>query len=566
MSAENERPQEIQSGHPTRVAFLTGGDTPSTRLSIESVCQIAGVEPVAVLIDTYTPPSNQRWKNLRRNIRREGISYLWRRGLRFVRDWLDAKAHRIVSEDDVKNLLRRAFPERSYSLEELGKRYGFAVIEAGNLNSPEAAELLRKTGAQLGVVLGTRILKRSTFSVPPRGSINLHKGKVPDYRGMPPGFWELYEQSPSAGVTVHFVDDGLDTGDIIGTGEIEIQPFETVNSLRTKLDHLGAAVLADSVRRLQQGTAEPKKQPPSTRKAFTKPTRAQERELAMRAAHLREEESDAKRIFKAGLYLFFYHSGIYRLRRSRSGGKAGRGAILLHHRVNDISDDSLTTNTRVFAEQLLLLSRFYKVTATRSIVDHVLLGSRIEPGSVAIHFDDCYRDVYTEASRILKAMECPATMFIATGFIDTDRVFEHDRAKYPHRFENLRREDIPALMERGFEIGAHTVNHVDLGVIDRQAAQQEITESRKALEEITGVPIPMFSFPFGKGTNIREEVRELVREAGCSVLFSAYGGSVTGRSPRFDIPRVGTSSRYRALDLMMELEGLSVSQLLSRFR
>ena len=67
------------------------------------------------------------------------------------------------------------------------------------------------------------------------GSINLHKGKAPIYRGMPPGFWELYDGATTAGVTVHHVATKLDAGDIVDTGEVAISPRDTPDSLLEKL-------------------------------------------------------------------------------------------------------------------------------------------------------------------------------------------------------------------------------------------------------------------------------------------------------------------------------------------
>src|SRR5262249_59348759 len=98
-----------------------------------------------------------------------------------------------VSRQAVLNLLQKAFPEHCFSFQELGRKYGFEIRGVGNLNGPEAIRVLTECNADLGIVLGTRILKRTTFSVPKLGSINLHKGKVPEYRGTPPGFWELYD-------------------------------------------------------------------------------------------------------------------------------------------------------------------------------------------------------------------------------------------------------------------------------------------------------------------------------------------------------------------------------------
>lgn len=551
---------------PLKVAILTGADSASTRQSIESVCNIANVEVVGVLLDTYVPSRASRMKNLRRNVKREGLGYISRRSMSAFRSWLDAKAAKVVPTKEVDALLRAAFPERCFTLAELAQKYRFRIYEAGNLNSAGAAQKLRETGAALGIVLGTRILKRATFAVPPMGCINLHKGSVPDYRGMPPGFWELYDGAKSAGVTVHFVDDGLDTGDVIATGEFPVHPLETTDSVVAKLHREGSRVLAEAVASLQSGNAAPAPQPPCTAKPRTKPTFAERRQLASRAPHLKEPESDARNALKTIYALFMLNSGLLALIRKLRRAARGRGAIVLYHRVNDISNDNLTTSTRRFAEHMVLLQRYYKVVSSSWIAEKVRFGAVVDEGSVAIHFDDCYRDVYLEAGRLLKAAQLPATMFIATGFVDTERTFDHDLRKFPHRFENLHREDIPGLLDLGFEVGAHTVNHVDLGEIDLTAAMNEVVESKRQLELFSGREVTLFSFPFGKQLNIRDEVRQLVRGAGFLAMFSAHGGFVNGGSDPYAIPRLGTHSDYRGLDLMMELEGVSLSQLLAVVR
>jgi len=545
---------------PLRVAFLVGSDGVSTRESIAAVCELSGVLPVGILVDTHEPGRQARLKNLKRNLKREGVGYLPRRVLAFVRDLAEKQASKIVPKAEIEALLKKAYPERDFSLEDLGRRWNCPVIEAGNLNSSLAAEKLRLSGAQLGIVIGTRILKRSTFAVPELGSINLHKGKVPEYRGMPPGFWELYEGEKQAGVTVHYVDDGLDTGDVVGSREFDIDDKETLKSLRRKLDEAGTAELAASVKRLAEGTVQAHRQPSTVKhKTRTKPTAAEQEQLRQRRPGVDDTEADIWRIFKTAVHLGIYHLGIFALVRVLRRGGMGRGAIILHHRVNDRSDDNLTTNTRVFAEQLLVLRRFYQVRNTNEIVRRVRMRQSIEDGTVAIHFDDCYRDVYQLAAPLLKAASMPGMMFIATGFIDSERVFEHDSKKYPWRFENLRRQEVAGLQDYGVDVGAHTVNHVDLGSIPLEQAKRELTESKVVLEEILGRPVPLFSFPFGKETNIRPEVRTMVKEAGFYALFSAYGGYVSGVSDPYDIRRLGTNSRYGALDLIMELEALSVA-------
>ncbi|MFN7543390.1 MAG: polysaccharide deacetylase family protein [Acidobacteriota bacterium] len=540
-----------------KVAFLVGGDTQSTRESIAAVCAVAGVEPVGILLDTHQLPLKSRLRNLRRNIRREGIGYIGKRLLGVVRDWLDGIADRLVDQYEVEQLMRRAFPREAFTLPELADQIGCPLERVGNLNHSWAAERLRALGADLGVVLGTRVLKRSTFGVPPRGSINLHKGEVPRFRGLPPAFWELFEGVAEAGVTVHYVDEGLDTGAVIGAGRVKLHPRETWMSLRRKLDELGSAVLADTVARLLEGEVAGQPQPAGSWPTRTRPTAAQLREFEARVPS-DGADSDLRRILKTALHLGQFYTGIWWMLRHWRTGLTGRGGIILHHRVNSRSWDALTTQTRVLAEQLVVLKRYYQVVKTTELVRCIQERRKLPDGAVAIHFDDCYRDVYQCAAPLLKAADAPGTMFIATGFIDTDRMFAHDEQKYALRFENLRSEEVSRLARYGVEVGAHTVNHVDLGVIPAEQAHWELAESKRRLEELTGQEIRLFSFPFGKESNIRDQVRRMVREGGFDALFSAHGGGVSKDSDPYDIHRFGCNSRYRAIDLMMELEGISL--------
>jgi peptidoglycan/xylan/chitin deacetylase (PgdA/CDA1 family) len=551
-----------RTGARLRVVFLISRRDASTELSIAQVCKESGVQPVAVLVDTFRPGLGHRLRNLRRNIGREGLGYLFHRGLSALRQSLEQRANRMIPDGEVEALLKRAFPERG--LEQLAGASGFQIVEVGSLNSPEAVERLRSFDVDLGVVLGTRVLKRRIFEVPRLGCVNLHKGRVPDFRGMPPGFWELYESEPSAGVTVHFVDDGLDTGDVLGTSEIPIHRKETPESLSTKLNREGSRLLARVVAQIQDGTVERKPQPRSDRAPRTRPTRAQQKELAQRLPHWRRP-SDLRQVVKILSWLFVFYTGIYSLLRLARRGKS-RAAILLYHRVNDISDDPLTASSRRFAEHLVTLRHYYRVLPTEKMVEQIAAKKPLEPTSVAVHFDDCYRDVRTQAGPLLCSAQIPAVAFVASGFVDTDRAFQHDLDKYPHSFENFQTSDLRELPGLGVSVAAHTVNHVDLGRVDPEQARKEVFESRRQLEQMTGTPVELFSFPFGGLHNIRGEVRSMVMEGGYHALFSAHGGFIDQDTELYDIPRIGVGSEHSPLALMMELEGLSLANLRYQLR
>ena len=315
---------------------------------------------------------------------------------------------------EVDGLMRRAFPDRDLTLEDVGRRYKFEIRQAGNLNGPEAVKLLASYDADLGVVLGTRVLKPVIFQVPRLGCVNLHKGSVPDYRGMPPGFWELFDGARTAGITVHFVDQGLDTGDIIETSEVSVRRLETPESLVEQLDQEGARALGRAVCRIASGDFQAVKQPASTAKPRTKPTRVEVAELHRRNPHLLRPQSDAAVLAKNLVCLAIFHSGLYARVRQR---RENRAAILLYHRVNDFSKDVLTIGTGTFAAHLLSLRHYYTVVSTGALVESLRSHKPLPSTSALIHFDDAYRDVYTDGAALLRAAGLTATGFVSSGFV-----------------------------------------------------------------------------------------------------------------------------------------------------
>ena len=295
---------------PLNVVFLAGADSRSTRLAIESVCSLAHVRPVAILLDTARPGLTARFRNLRRNIRREGYGYIFQRLLKPIQRLTDGMVERATPGEPAE-ILRRAFPDRCFSFADISHKYGLQVHRVENLNGAAAVAALSALRADLGIVIGTRILKRSTFALPRLGSINLHKGAVPRYRGMPPGFWEIYNGEESAGVTVHFVDDKLDTGPVAASSQVEISPLDTPDSLIEKLHLLGAQVLRSAVSDIQSGAARPVAQERSELKPYSRPTRRQVAELRSRLPHWRNN-SAAHGILKNLFVLAIYYSGLYR--------------------------------------------------------------------------------------------------------------------------------------------------------------------------------------------------------------------------------------------------------------
>jgi len=99
-------------------------------------------------------------------------------------------------------------------IKEIAENFGSAFLLTDDINSDKTKEFLENLGSDLGVVCGTGIIKDHIFTVPKFGCINYHAGIVPKYRGCEPIFWQLY-YNDDVGYTLHKINSGVDTGDII---------------------------------------------------------------------------------------------------------------------------------------------------------------------------------------------------------------------------------------------------------------------------------------------------------------------------------------------------------------
>lgn len=105
---------------------------------------------------------------------------------------------------------------------------GVAVHRVPTLNGDEARECLGELRPDLCVSLDNRLIEASTFTFPRLGTINIHHGAVPEFRGGPPVFWELFEGRSSVGYTVHQIDAGIDTGPVLAGGQVPIRRRATL--------------------------------------------------------------------------------------------------------------------------------------------------------------------------------------------------------------------------------------------------------------------------------------------------------------------------------------------------
>ncbi len=122
--------------------------------------------------------------------------------------------------------LRRAYARAGEGprLEEVATE----IVRVPTLNGEEARAALRRLGATVALSLDNAIIREETFALPAQGTINVHHGAVPDYRGGPPVFWELLDGRDTVGFTIHRIDAGIDTGPVLAAGEVPIERRATL--------------------------------------------------------------------------------------------------------------------------------------------------------------------------------------------------------------------------------------------------------------------------------------------------------------------------------------------------
>lgn len=275
------------------------------------------------------------------------------------------------------------------------------------------------------------------------------------------------------------------------------------------------------------------------------------------------------------------------------GWHAGRVLVLMYHRVHQ-EPHVLSVSPERFDAQMRFLREFCRPCTLSEVVDARRLGRALPPRSVAVTFDDGYRDNFTHAFPILRKYDMPATFFVTTGMIQARQPFWWDRI---HQFlkppevvaevwpamasalvardrsgqaelvtEALKElptrsarelmdaichpaepvepvtmtwEEIRIMARAGMEIGSHTVTHPILSRQEPEEAAWEVRHSKLEIEREIGLPVTHFAYPNGRPCDMPQDFRSTLMDAGYLSAFSTIEGAVTARSEPFALERVG---------------------------
>ncbi|MCX8130819.1 MAG: methionyl-tRNA formyltransferase [Clostridia bacterium] len=146
-------------------------------------------------------------------------------------------------------------------VDEVAQKHSILVFKEKNINNTDFVVTVRKMSPELIVVVNfDQILKEEIISIPIKGCINTHASLLPKYRGRAPLNWAIINGEKETGVTVHYINKGIDTGDIIVQVSIDIEENDYIEDILGKVKKVYSYIVKDSVEKIIKGTVVPIKQ------------------------------------------------------------------------------------------------------------------------------------------------------------------------------------------------------------------------------------------------------------------------------------------------------------------
>ena len=160
------------------------------------------------------------------------------------------------------------------------------------INDSNAVKKLKRIQPDVIAVYGASILRKRVIRIPKYGVLNLHNGILPQYRGPKSEFWALYNNEPHmVGSTVHYIDEKIDTGDIVMQATVMPKPGEDERVLRCRTTQSGVEMMIKAIEQIGNGTITAIPQDSSIANYYTTPSMQAYRQVHKR---LRQDRNSSQ--------------------------------------------------------------------------------------------------------------------------------------------------------------------------------------------------------------------------------------------------------------------------------
>jgi methionyl-tRNA formyltransferase len=144
---------------------------------------------------------------------------------------------------------------RRQSIDHVAKRHGVLCERVGDVNDERFRERLRTLDAQLIVSVSCpQLFQKPLMELPTRGCLNIHGAILPEYRGVLPSFWMLANGETRGGVSIFFVNEQIDAGELCGQRTFEIRPGESLDTFVRRSKAEAAELLLEVLTSIEEET------------------------------------------------------------------------------------------------------------------------------------------------------------------------------------------------------------------------------------------------------------------------------------------------------------------------
>ena len=205
---------------------------------------------------------------------------------------------------------------------------------------------------------------------------------------------------------------------------------------------------------------------------------------------------------------------------------AGDSLILTYHSL-DSTGSVISVSPKLFRSQMKFLAESGKTVVPLANIRNV-------PGSIAVTFDDGFRNFYRYAFPVLREYRISATVFVVSGYCGKHNDWPSQPGQGIPLLELMSWPELQEVARYGITLGAHTVTHPRMTAITEAEAESEMRECRSEIEQRTGLPARTFAYPYGDCNAAVRRLTGRYFDIGCSTDF----GFVSAGSAMLQLPRI----------------------------
>lgn len=238
-----------------KVVILAPIDNSPFALAVAELCRReAGVDLAGIVVRSAASLAR-----IRSELRRDGVRLLRKAWRKLV---LQESPEAGGGERGFYDLVRE-LEVGARSLSDFARRHGVPYLKVRDHNDPASIALLERAAPDAVAFTGGGLIRKPVLDAAGHGVFNTHMGVLPFYRGMDVVEWPILEgraRSVGLGVTLHFMDRGVDTGPILAVRRVPLRDGDTIERLRTRFEPVMVEMMLEGIRQVRDGRLAPRPQ------------------------------------------------------------------------------------------------------------------------------------------------------------------------------------------------------------------------------------------------------------------------------------------------------------------